>query len=281
MKFYIYTFFFLINGSILSQSKKELHSIIVRLQSDSLELKKDLISSDLTIDSLEKITKRLNEIIVSQISEQNEKQLLIKSLKNEIDELSKQSKSQKTDYQFKIDSLKKELNNSNDKIELKISSRNFTVDEFLENWNLEDVKYNSRVADGAGCNDFQYIDVYKKNQLYFIISRKFQAENFEISYENMISSINVLSKNVLIPNTSLRVGSTIEEFNNLYNSQEILFDFEDKFYLQRGNYIYKFKVNEDIRQVFFELSNTNRIMKSDNSVIPKNLKIEEIEISLE
>lgn len=281
MKFYIYTFFFLINGSILSQSKKELHSIIVRLQSDSLELKKDLISSDLTIDSLEKITKRLNEIIVSQISELNEKQLLIKSLQNEIDELSKQSKRQKTDYQFKIDSLKKELNNSNDKIELKISSRNFTVDEFLENWNLEDVKYNSRVADGAGCNDFQYIDVYKKNELYFIISRKFQAENFEISYENMISSINVLSKNVLIPNTSLRVGSTIEEFNNLYNSHQIFFDFEDKFYLQRGNYIYKFKVNEDIRQVFFELSNKNRIMKSDNSVIPKNLKIEEIEISLE
>jgi hypothetical protein len=92
--------------------------------------------------------------------------------------------------------------------------------------------------------------------------------------ENTISGLSVHSGNVKIPNTTIRVGSTIADFNKLYGPKPVNLNMlEGNVYIEAENYVFdlgEIEINFDFSQIIL----------SNSPLISQNLKIEEIFFNL-
>ena len=257
-----------------AQSKKELQGMINQLKIDSLQLSELLKTAKLANEDLEMKLRKSNESISSKDVGLKKNQILIDSFRREIQKLNVSIKNQITSYQKQIDSIyknqKSASNNQLKEIKMEIVKKGDDCNDFLKDWDFKNIKYNKRQVEGG--YEYEFIDVFLGNELYYTIYRDGEPDDKCFCYvmENTISSLSVHSGNVKIPNTTLRVGSTVADFNKLYGSKLVNLNMlEGNVYLEAENYVF------DLGEIELNYDFSKTVL-SNNSLIPQNLKIEQI-----
>jgi len=252
--------------------------MINQLKIDSLQLSESLKTTKLSNEDLEMKLRKSNESISSKDVDLKKNQILIDSFRREIQKLNISIKNQITSHQKQIDSIdqiqKSASNNQLKEINMKLVKKGDEYDDFLKDWNFKNVKFNKRQVEGG--YEYEYIDVFLGNELYYTIYRDGEPNEQCFCYvmENTISGLSVHSSNVKIPNTTLRVGSTIADFNRLYGPKPLILNMlEGNVYVEADNYVFDFGEIE----INFDFSTT---ILSNSPLISQNLKIVEISLSL-
>ena len=261
------------NASFSQSKKKQIEALNFKIDSVNQVLAKVRNTQKTSIGSLEiqeskskhkvdSLTKEIKSIEQEISKKQNDK------LNNEL-EISRRKK--------EINKLRDSLSNTNSfQVELGLVKKGMWVYDFLKDWDQKNIQYNKRQVEGG--YEYEFIDVFLNNELYYTIYRDAKSDDKCFCYvmENTLSGITIHSDKVKLPNTTLKVGSTIADFHKLYGTKnielsELEIDLYELFYLDTDQYSFGFEINK---------LDDSILPRFNSSKVNKNLKIVEISLLL-
>lgn len=261
------------NVSFSQSKKKQIEALNSKIDSVNQVIAKERNTQKISIGSLESQEFKSKQKVDSLTKE-------VKSIEQEISK----KQNDKLNNELEISRLKKEINKLRDslintnsfQVELGLVKKGMWVYDFLKDWDQKNIQYNKRQVEGG--YEYEFIDVFLNNELYYTIYRDAKPDDKCFCYvmENSLSGITIHSDKVKLPNTTLKVGSTIADFHKLYGTKnielsELEIDLYELFYLDTDQYSFGFEINK---------LDDSILPRFNSSKVSKDLKIVEISLLL-